>query len=154
MSVIDRWTPEGLRLKAALKELDKLEVAVGYQAGSGSDENGVDICDIAAWNELGTSRMPSRPFMRQSIDNHTGEINAFLQGMEGELAGGADAQTILNEVGVFQKDMIQQEITNGSFTPNAPATIARKGSSHPLIDTGRMRQSVNYIIRAKGSGGD
>ena len=154
MSGIDRWTPEGLRLKAALKELDKLEVAVGYQAGSGSDENGVDICDIAAWNELGTSRMPSRPFMRQSIDNHTGEINAFLKGMEGELAGGADAQTILNEVGVFQKDMIQQEITNGSFTPNAPATIARKGSSHPLIDTGRMRQSVNYIIRAKGSGGD
>jgi hypothetical protein len=152
MSIIDRWTPEGLRLKAALKELDKLEVAVGFQAGSGADENGTDICDIAAWNELGTSRIPSRPFMRQSIDDHAGEINEFMQGMKDEIISGASAETVLNTVGVFQKDMIQQEITNGSFAPNAPATIAKKGSSHPLIDTGRMRQSVNYIVRAKGSG--
>ena len=154
MSIIDRWTPEGLRLKAMLKELDKLEVAVGYQAGSGADENGVDLCDIAAWNELGTSHMPSRPFMRQSIDNHAGEINAFMQGMKDEIISGGSAESILNKVGIFQKDMVQQEITNGSFAPNAPSTIAKKGSSHPLIDTGRMRQSVNYIVRAKGSGSD
>ena len=34
--------------------------------------------------------------------------------------------------------------------PNAPSTIRKKGSDKPLIDTGRLRQSVNYVIKPKG----
>jgi len=56
------------------------------------------------------------------------------------------------EIGIFQKDLVQEKITNGSFAPNAPSTVMAKGSSKPLIDTGRMRQSVNYVIQQKGSG--
>lgn len=46
--------------------------------------------------------------------------------------------------------MIQKEIVNGDFVPNSPETIKRKGSDKPLIDTGRMRQSINYVIQEKG----
>lgn len=59
---------------------------------------------------------------------------------------------MLKEIGIFQKDLIQEKITDGDFAPNAESTIRQKGSSKPLIDSGRMRQSVNYVIQKKGSG--
>ena len=56
----------------------------------------------------------------------------------------------MKEIGAFQKGLIQERIVEGSFTTNAEATIRKKKSATPLIDTGRMRQSVNFVIRKKG----
>ena len=72
--------------------------------------------------------------------------------MKRDIVSGKSAESVLKKIGIFQKDLMQEKITSGSFTPNAPATIKKKGSSHPLIDSGRMRQSVNYVIQKKGSG--
>lgn len=150
--VTDRMTPDGRRFQEMLKGLEELEVRVGFQHGEATEDDGTDICDIAAWNELGTANMPSRPFLRKSVDENTDKINSFLQSKKSELANGTDAEQILKEIGIFQKDLIQEKITEGSYAPNAESTIRRKGSSKPLIDTGRMRQSVNYVIKQKGSG--
>jgi hypothetical protein len=148
----DRLTPEGRRFFAQIEQLKKLQVQVGFQAGAAADEDGVDIANIAMWNELGTSRSPARPFMRKSVDENTDKIKAMCTRQLKRLAQGADAQDILEKIGVFQKGLIQRKIVDGTFEPNAASTIRRKGSSRPLIDTGRMRQSVNYIIRRKGEG--
>ena len=32
---------------------------------------------------------------------------------------------------------------------NAPSTIAKKGSSNPLIDTGEMRSKVSHEVKNK-----
>lgn len=151
MNNIDRYTPEGRRFMKQLKELAELEVCVGYQHGQASEDDGTDICDVAAWNELGTVNMPSRPFMRKSVDENLEKINGFMQSKKEDILNGATAEQVLKEIGIFQKDLIQEKITEGSFVPNAASTVAAKGSSKPLIDTGRMRQSVNYVIRKKGS---
>ncbi len=148
--IIDRITPAGWRLEQLLRDLDKKEVRIGFQRGDASDENGVDICDIAMWNELGTSRAPARPFMRQTVDNHEGEVNALLEQARKSLLSGASGEQVLKEIGLKVKDMMQAEILNGGFVPNAASTVRKKGSSKPLIDTGGMRQSVNYVIKAKG----
>lgn len=58
----DRMTPEGIRFMKMLKELSELEVRIGFQHGKATEDDGTDVCDIAAWNELGTVNMPSRPF--------------------------------------------------------------------------------------------
>ena len=150
MKPIDRLTPQGKQFERMLKELTSKEVHVGFQRGDAKDENGVDMCDIAMWNELGTVRSPARPFMRQSVDNHTDEINRKFQSLQAAILTGRSAEQILKELGIFQKDLMQNEIITGDFVPNAPSTIRRKGSSKPLIDTGRMRQSVNYVIKPKG----
>ena len=152
MGVKDKWTPEGKAFMKNLKELAELEVAIGFQAGTATEDNGADVCDVAAWNELGTSNMPSRPFLRNSVDLHVSQINGYMQGMKEKIMSGVAPRQILNEVGLFQKDLVQEEITSGNYAPNAPSTIRKKGSSHPLIDSGRMRQSVNYVVRKKGSG--
>lgn len=145
-------TADGIKLEQTLKELAQLEVRVGFQGGEAVEENGADIASVAAWNELGTAHIPSRPFIRQSVDNHEGEIIEFLESKKEDILNGASAEQVLTEIGIFQKDLMQAEITDGGFAANAPSTVRKKGSSVPLIDSGRMRQSVNYQIKAKGGG--
>ena len=126
----DRLTPEGEKFFRQIDELQDKEVFVGFQAGKVTDDRGVDMAQIAMWNELGTSTAPSRPFLRKSVDEN------------------AD----LKQIGVFGVGLVQEKIESGSYEPNAPSTIRKKKSDKPLIDTGRMRQSVKYVIRKKGSG--
>ena len=150
----DRITPEGQRFFRELAELKELEVRVGFQRGKAQEEDGTDMCDVAAFNELGTDHIPARPFIRQSVDDNESKINSFLKEEVKDFAQGKSAEQILKEIGIFQKDLMQDKITSGSFAPNAESTIKKKGSSKPLVDTGRMRQSVNYVIQKKGSGDD
>lgn len=148
--VRDTTTAEGKKFQKMLKELAKLEVRVGIQQGEES-ENGVDLVDIAMFNELGTEHIPSRPFLRDSVDANEGQINSFLQSIKNRLLRGGSAEDVLKKIGVFQKGLIQEEIVKGDFVPNAASTIRKKGSDTPLIDTGRMRQSIHYVIQEKGS---
>lgn len=150
----DRITDEGKRFFAAIKELEKLQVRVGFQAGEAAEKDGVDIANIAMWNEVGTSRAPSRPFLRMSVDDNTDKISKMCQAQVKRLAQGATAQEILQTLGAFQKGLIQAKIGDGEFKPNAASTIRKKKSDHPLIDTGRMRQSVSFVIKPKGEGDD
>lgn len=130
--------------------MTKLEVAVGYQQGEAS-EDGVDMVDIALFNELGTVHSPSRPFIRDSLNNNKDKISQFMQSAAKGIVNGKSAEDVLKKIGTFQKGLIQKEISSGNFVPNSPATIRKKGSSTPLIDTGRMRQSVNFVVRERGS---
>lgn len=150
VKIRDKITPEGAKLKQTLRELAKLQVRIGFEHGKATEENGADVCDVAAWNELGTVHMPSRPFLRSSVDDNMGEITSFLKSQNDSIVGGASAEQVLKEIGIFQKDLIQEKIGSGGFAPNAPSTVRQKGSSTPLIDTGRMRQSVDYVIKPKG----
>lgn len=152
--IVDRVTAEGRQFQQMLRELNKLEVRIGFQHGEAAEEDGTDICDIAAWNELGTVNTPSRPFLRKSVDENEEKINRFLEEKKDDLIRGASAEQVLKEIGIFQKDLIQEKITEGDFVPNAQATIRKKGSSKPLIDSGRMRQSVNYVVKRKGGGSE
>ena len=147
----DNLTPEGKKFFEEIEKLKKLQVRVGYQQGDAQEDDGVDLLDVAMWNELGTSRAPSRPFMRKSVDENADKINAFLKAQLKKLARGeTTAEQILKVVGVFQKRLVQAKFKDGAFEPNAPRTILRKGPYKPLIDTGRMRQSVNFVITQKG----
>ncbi len=153
VKIKDRKTSDWKKLEKELKELCGMEVRVGFQHGKAKEENGADICDVAAWNELGveSKKIPSRPFLRKSVDENKEEIEAFLKSQAKRVMNGVPAEKILKETGAFQVSLIQEKIENGSYEKNADATIQRKGSDKPLIDTGRMRQSVHYVIEKKGN---
>lgn len=152
MDIQLKITDDGKKLLKRLKELEKVEVAVGYQAGKSEEKDGTDICQVATWNEFGTSKIPARPFMRDGINNNQREIqNHVTREAKGIINGTVSPQEFLSSCGVNLKGQIQKEIRHGEFAPNAPSTIARKGSDKPLIDTGRMRQSVDFVIRPKGA---
>ena len=55
----------------------------------------------------------------------------------------------LGQLGEMTKGDVQTEIRSGDFAPLKPATIKRKGSSRPLIDTGQMVQSIAWELGDK-----
>ncbi len=159
----DKITPQGKIFFKEIKELKKLQTRVGFTVnGKGygqkheavtaeADEDGTTLAEIAAWNELGTKRSPSRPFIRNSVDNNASRISTMCKNQLRAIAKGeATAGKALKSLGALQVGLIQNEIRNGSFESNAESTIRKKKSDKPLIDTGRMRQSVHYVIKPKG----
>ena len=60
------------------------------------------------------------------------------------------AEAELKKAGMEGEKACKKYITDGTnLAPNAPSTIARKGSSVPLIDTGALLNSITYEIRGK-----
>jgi hypothetical protein len=109
-----------------------------------------NLASIAAFNEFGTSDIPSRPFMAQTFDLNVFEVKSFIQNECGKILD--LKQTIpgaLSKIGLFYQAKTQQQITQGKFAPNSPLTIKLKGSSKPLIDTGRLRQSISHEVVIK-----
>lgn len=132
-------------LTAVLEKL-KLQfgtVDVGFFKGTHTYPNGKDVTEVAKKNDKGIG-VPERPFMIPAGNKAANKtINITVQ----SIAGGMDESQALSRAGIILKNAIQKEITNIKEPPNSPATIAKKGSSNPLIDTGKMRQSVKWKIR-------
>ena len=126
-----------------MKELEKLEARVGFQGGG-------EVAQVAAWNQEGTSKMPSRPFMSESVDANAGNVSAMCTAGLESIARGGTAKDALQKLGVMQKALIQDKITSGNFVANDPNTIRQKGSDTPLIDSGTMRGSVTYKAVPRG----
>ena len=160
----DKITPQGKDFFKQIAELEKLQVRVGIQQGAASDD-GADMVDIAMWNELGTAHAPARPYLRQSVEKNKSTITEMCkQQLVAIVRGQATAEKALQAIGAMQVGLVQNEIRNGGFAPNAPITveggwmtrngkaffIKGKKSNRPLIDTGRLRQSIKYVIQAKG----
>lgn len=145
---ISDLTSEGKRYFRELQKLAGLEVQVGFQ-GDQKYEDGTNIAQVAAYNEFGSSDTPERPFMRQSFENHESELQAACDMVNQRLAQGGTAEQALQQLGAVAKGLVQEEIVNGGFAANAESTIKKKGSEQPLIDTGTMRQSVNFVIKRR-----
>lgn len=142
-------TPEGKKYFRELKKMTDMEIQVGFQ-GDQKYEDGTSIAQVAAVNEFGASDIPERPFMRQSFENHEGELQAACDAAQRLVSSGGSAEQALQQIGVVAKGLVQDEIVNGGFAPNAESTIEKKGSEQPLIDTGTMRQSVNFVVKRRG----
>lgn len=126
-------------------ELGGKQVKVGIQAGSGSHD-GVDILDIAIYNHFGTRNIPSRPFVSDCFDKNQGQISEAKKRIVYRVMVGMPASTGLAQLGQWYQDVLKGHIRNGGWVPNAPATVKRKGSSRPLIDTGQLVNSVRWEI--------
>ncbi len=94
MAGYDRLTPEGKKFYAEIDKLKRQVVFVGFQSGKKQHESkdggeGVDMAEIAMFNELGTSTSPSRPFLRQTVDDNESKINAFVENATRQIAKAA-----------------------------------------------------------------
>lgn len=152
----DRMTADGERFFRELQNLSTKQVRVGLKRGKkGKKHNGTssksDLVDIALYNELGTSTIPSRPFLAQTVQMHEEEIKEMAAAEASQvLLGEKDSQMVFEVIGENVRQKVQNRINEGQFVPNAPSTIKRKGHDRPLIDTGTMRDSISYTICEKG----
>lgn len=131
----------------------KARVKVGFPSGQASADNVAK----AIYNEFGTrggasgggwgGPIPERPFMRNAMRSNQAKYTAALRASAPKiLDGSTDGDIVMRKLGILAQGDIQAEITSLSSPPNSPVTIARKGSSKPLIDTGEMRAAVTYKV--------
>lgn len=146
-----------IRRKRHVKLPEKIngpsKVKVGFPKSGASASN----IEKAVWNEFGTrggasgggwgGPIPERPFMRNSMRDNRGKYKSAMSTSAAKILRGETAMgTVLSKLGIVAQGDIQSEITSLSTPPNSPVTIALKGSSNPLIDTGAMRQAVTYQV--------
>lgn len=133
------------RLAELAKQAATAKVRVGIieQANyEGSD--GESVAQVAFWNEYGTATIPPRPFFRNTIAEHKDEWPK--QAAEMLEANGGDVRKTLELMGEGVKGQIVETIQAFREPPNAAATVKKKGSDKPLIDTGTLWRSIDYEV--------
>jgi hypothetical protein len=148
------------KLRATLKDASKGGgVSVGVHADEGaeqhkSDEPGaapVTVLDVAIWNEFGLG-VPARPFLSNwYAQADSANREALRKAMRLVVTGKMTLQQALDLVGLKFAGGLQKAIAGQTLglLANAPETIARKGSSTPLIKDGQLRQSITHLVRDK-----
>lgn len=135
-----------------------VEVTVGIHGDSepylrGQNEP-ASVPQIASFHEFGTVDVPERSFLRSTVDEKADEWTQLMTRVEKLVASKRmDVARALNVLGLRMVADVQKKIQNGPFAPLADKTVKAKGSSRPLIDTGRMRQSVTYRVLGVSSKG-
>lgn len=130
-------------IQQALK-LDGKGVKVGIRRGKGSHD-GTDMLDIAVYNHFGTSTIPARPFISDCAEKNAGQIQEAQKRLIYRVyQGGLSADGALAQLGTWYANVQKGHILHGGWTPNAPATVKRKGSNRPLVDTGQLVNTVDW----------
>ena len=107
-----------------------------------------DIAAYGWYNEFGTKTIPARSFIRSTFDSNKAKYLRQLEGdLQKALRRGRPLKAAMVRLGNEQRNDIVKKITSLRVPPNDPATIAQKGSSNPLIDTGIMRATIRFRVK-------
>lgn len=121
-------------------------VSVGFLAKT-TYPDGTPVAAIAAIQEFGApSRgIPPRPFFRNMIAAKSGEWPAAVAGFL--KANDYDATKALEQAGSAIEGQLRQSIYDTNSPPNKPSTVARKGASKVLVDTGHLLNSIEHEVK-------
>ena len=148
--------------RASLKNL-KSDVLVGVpsdkaQRKAEETNEPMNNATIAYIQDNGSAaaNIPARPFMQPGIEAVKSKIAVSLQhGARGALNGEQEAvEKGLNIAGLAAQASIRGKINEGIPPPLSPRTIAARKSRgrtgvKPLVDTGQLRNAINYVVRKK-----
>lgn len=149
----------------AFGEVDGAYVDVGIREQDGGDKeagNDLTLAQIAAVHEFGSSirhgrsggesvLVPERSFLRGwEHENRPEAVRRIGKAVERVLLRDESPDRALGQVGLWAVRGVRRRIRSGIEPELAPSTIRRKGSTTPLIDTGRL---INTIDFETGNGG-
>lgn len=107
----------------------------------------IALSELAAIHELGLG-VPKRPFIEPSLKANRKKYLAYAgRQITPIIRRRQSLNNTWQTIGTMAVADIQKYMLTATFTPLSPVTIARKGSSKPLIDTGQMRQSITYRVK-------
>ena len=152
MAVRDRTTQRPVALP------ESITITVGVHGDDGAERHDaandtgapLTVADIATFHEFGTSTVPQRSFIRAWYDERQEFIAATLQSqMKLVVAGKITGEVAAERIALAFEGDVKKRISRGIPPPLQPETIARKGSSKPLIDTGMLRNAVRGRVEVK-----
>lgn len=157
LKIIDR----DLGLNKILSELKKVQgsyVSVGILEDAPPPAKGqMSMAKLGTIHEYGlmSLNIPARPFMRQTFERINAKISELIKNqLDLVIKGSSNVKRSLGLVGEYVRSEIRRQFVVGDFEPNKPSTIkaktvgGKKGTT-PLIDTGRLRASINYKVTIK-----
>lgn len=142
-------------LKLQVEKLSGAHVRIGVLTGPHENAD-ITIAELAVIHELGApaAGIPERSFIRASLERARPEMVQFIAKLAKAVVLGritsAQAHGLLGEWAVAKvRDYILEG--QGVPPPLKDATIARKGSARPLVDTGQLLHSISYAVEAGGA---
>lgn len=121
--------------------------AYGNVKRKGGNKITQETADLARELHFGSARIPARPFLKDGIEKHKKEIMAVY---EREVEKNMPQW---DRVGTMAVGQIKKFVkTSGYYKdniPNSPATIERKKSEVPLVDSANLIESLTFIVNGK-----
>lgn len=104
-----------------------------------------ELVIIGAVHEYGSQRVPMRSFLRSTTDENRGQISQLKEKLITKIyAGAIKSREALSITGEFLTTKVKQKIVAIKIPPLSLATVKRKGSTNPLVDTGQLVQSIQH----------
>lgn len=134
------------KIASEMKKANEVTVRVGLLDTNLKYPNGEGVVDVGIQHEFGINN-PKRSFLQIPLNKYSQEI---LETIKSQVdIEKLDINLVANEVGIKAVAIVNKWfITSGegSWQPNTQETIKEKGSDKPLIDTGKLRQSIVYKV--------
>lgn len=113
------------------------------------ETSGLSLVEVALIHEFGApaAGIPQRSFLRATIDEHAPDIRRLILAVAARALDGAitPAQA-LDQIGSKVAGWVQTRIDQGIAPPLKPETIARKGSSKPLVNVGQIKAAITWKV--------
>ena len=141
-------------LTSRLQSLTKVAVYVGVPAANtsrtGADINNAELLYIHTHGSP-LRNIPARPVIEPALKANKDKIMAEYSKAVSAAAEGNDGEVMsaLTRTGLGGENAARDWFTDprNEWEPNSPKTIARKGSSRPLIDTSALRKAITHVVR-------
>lgn len=114
---------------------------LGEKAAAKEDKGTLTVGEVASFHEFGLG-VPERSFIRGWVDENEKVVQNLSGRAVAAVAKGMPVDQALTIIGSKIASLMQERISRGIEPANAPSTIARKGSSKPLVNTGQLRSSI------------
>lgn len=146
MAAKDKVYVEDLGLKKVverIRDMDGWGVSVGVHEDDSHRGDGIDNANLYAIHEFGAGHVPERASLRIAFGAGLEEnFQMLARGAFMIMAGVASPRSVVALVGEKSTADTVEAIRAGIPPPLAASTVARKGSSTPLIDTGQLVQAI------------
>lgn len=145
------------QIKKRLRGISDKRVVAGFPKGKLNNPHyepedgkpGPSIIDVAIWNNFGI-KVPRRDFMTPASNEWQKYFEQMVEMHKDEIISGEiDIDNFLNLMGQAGAEFISEAIVKLRRPPNAQATIERKKSSNPLVDSGDLSKAPVHEIRRR-----
>lgn len=160
MALVDKggYLKDDSQWKKMRKNLERgshLAAKIGFFQDStyGPENDNLTVAQVAQWQEEGNEKIPMRPFIRsgfmEKIQQKKWITSEVIRWIDDIAMGRSTWTAMYNKLGPVFVKMMQKEIEDWKIPMNAPLTVQLKGFNDPLIDTGKMLDSVDYLLGRK-----
>lgn len=136
---------------SALKALNGLRCAVGITESADARGGPIGNAALLCLHEHGSPQkgIPARPLLEPAMERAGENIAGAAAEAVSAALSGSGARAALEPLGQAALAAVLAYYDAAPWAPNAASTVAQKGRSDPLVETGELRGAVGYEVRGR-----